>query len=80
MLTISKATAYNWKKLKSSSLGKLTTRANKTESVKHVKAYGYVDNEKANILLDTVSKLPFPIECIMFSLVISLLTGKQLIQ
>ena len=79
MLTISKATAYNWKKLKSDSNNKLTTRANKTKSIKHVKAHRYMDNEKANVLLDIVSDLSCPIENIMYSLVISLLTNRQLI-
>ena len=80
MLTISKATAYNWKKLKSDSNDKLMARANKTKSVKHVKAYSYVDNAKANTLLDMVSDLSCPIESLMYSLIISLLTNKQIIQ
>lgn len=80
MLTISKATANNWKKLKSNSKEKLTRRANKTKSVKHVKAYSYVDNDKANMLLDIVSNLPYSIESIMYSLVISFLTNRQIIQ
>lgn len=80
MLTISKATEYNWKKLKSDSKGKLTTRANKTKSVKHVKACSYIVNEKANELLDIVSNLSCPIESIVYSLVISLLTSRQIIQ
>lgn len=79
MLTISKATAYNWKKLKSDSNERLTKRANKTKSVKQVKAYSYVDDDNANALLDAVSGLTCPIENIMYSLVISLLTDRQLI-
>lgn len=80
MLTISKATAYNWKKLNSDSEEKLTKRANKTKSAKHVKACSYVDDDKANQLLDIVSDLSCPVESVMYSLVISLFTDRQLIQ
>lgn len=79
MLTISRATAYNWKKLKSDSTEKLMKRANKTKSVKHVKAYSYVDDEASNVLLDIVSGLSCPIESIMYSLVISLFINRHLI-
>ncbi len=79
MLTISKATAYNWKKLSSDAKEKLTKRANKTRSLKHVKAVNYVDDEKANELLDIISKMPCSIESIMYSLIISLFTHRRLI-
>ena len=79
MLSISKATAYNWKKLNSDSKEKLMKRANKTKSAKHIVANSYVDDSDVNALLSIVSDLPHPIECVMYSLVISLLTNRQII-
>lgn len=79
MLSISKATAYNWKKLKSDSENKLTKRANKTKSAKRIVANSYVNNAEANMLLSVVLELNKPIESIMYSLVVSLLTHKGLI-
>ncbi len=79
MLSISKATAYNWKKLKSDSEHKLTKRANKTKSAKRIVANSYVNNDDANKLLSIVLKLNNPVEYIMYSLVISLLTNKGII-
>jgi len=79
MPTISKATAYNWKKLHSDSKGKLAKRANKTKSARRVKACSYVDNERAHLLFDIVSEMACPIELIIYSLVVSLLTSRQLI-
>lgn len=78
-LSVSKATAYNWKKLKSDSKEKLTTRANKTKSAKHVIASSYLANTDADTLFTTVSHLTCPIEYIMYSLVISLFTHKRII-
>ena len=79
MLSISKATAYNWKKLKSDSEHKLTKRANKTKSAKRIVANSYVNNDDANTLLSTILELDKPVECIMYSLAISLLTNKGII-
>ena len=79
MLSISKATAYNWKKLKSDSEHKLTKRANKTKSAKRIVANSYVNNDNANTLLSSVLELNKPVESIMYSLVISLLTNKGII-
>lgn len=79
MLSISKATAYNWKRLKSDSEHKLTKRANKTKSAKRIVANSYVNNDDANKLLSIVLKLNNPVEYIMYSLVISLLTNKGII-
>lgn len=79
MLSISKATVYNWKKLKSDSKEKLTKRANKTQSSRQVIANSYVDNTDICALLAIVSGLPYPVENIMYSLVISMFTHKQII-
>ena len=79
MLSISKATAYNWKKLKSNSEHKLIKRANKTKSAKRIVANSYLNNDDANMLLSIVLELNKPVECIMYSLVISLLTNKGII-
>lgn len=79
MLSISKATAYNWKRLNSNSQAKLTTRANKTLSVKRVVANGYMDNTDAMALLSVVSGLDCPIDNIIYTLVVSLFTRKQII-
>lgn len=79
MLSISKATAYNWKKLKSTSEHKLIKRANKTKSAKRIVANSYLNNDDANMLLSIVLELNKPVECIMYSLVISLLTNKGII-
>lgn len=76
---LSKATEYNWKKLKSNPKDKLTKRANKTQSNKHVIANSYLNDTKVNELLDIVSNLDCSLECIMYSLVISLLTNKNII-
>ena len=76
---LSKATEYNWKKLKSNPKDKLTKRANKTQSNKHVIANCYLNDTKVNELLDIVSNLDCSLECIMYSLVISLLTNKNII-
>ena len=66
MLSISKATAYNWKKLNSDSNNRLTKRANKTQSTKRVVANSYVDDAEANALLTAISELNEPIEYIMY--------------
>ena len=79
IIHLSKATEYNWKKLGSDSKDKLTTRANKTKSVKHVIANSYLENATANALLSAVLELVYPIESIIYSLVISLFTHKQII-
>lgn len=79
MLSISRATAYNWRRLNSDSQAKLTTRANKTLSVKRVVANGYMDNADAMALLAVVSKLDCPIDNIIYTLVVSLFTRKQII-
>lgn len=78
-VTLSKATEYNWKKLKSNPKDKLTKRANKTQSNKYVIANSYLNDTKVNGLLDVVSGLDCSLECIMYSLVISLLTNKNII-
>ena len=80
MLSISRATAYNWKKLNSDSRSKLTKRANKTQSAKRVVANSYVDDAEANALLAAVTELNEPIECIMYSLIISLFKKRGIIQ
>ncbi len=79
MLSISRATAYNWRRLNSDYQAKLTTRANKTMSVKRVVANGYMDNADAQALLEVVSRMTCPIDNIIYTLVISLLTRKQII-
>ena len=80
MLSISKATEYNWKKLRSNPKEKLTARANKTKSAKRIIANGYLDDTAATSLLAIVSELSYSIESIMYSLVVSLLTCRHLIQ
>ena len=78
-MLLSKATAYNWKKLNSDSKCKLTKRANKTQSVKRIVASSYVNDADANMLLSAVSELNDSIESIMYSLIISLFTQKRII-
>ena len=80
MPRISKATEYNWKKLNSNSEEKLVKRANKTQSTKRIVAYSYLNFSKANILFQRISKLDAPTEDIMYSLVCSLLSYKQIIE
>ena len=78
-LQISKATAYNWKKLNYDSKSKLTKRANKTKSAKRIVPNSYISDTDANILLSAIIELNKPVESIMYSLVISFLTNKQII-
>lgn len=80
MSRISKATEYNWKKLNSDSNEKLTKRANKTRSAKRITATNYLDDSKANILLQNVLSVESSVECVMFTLVCSALSCKGLIK
>ncbi len=78
MPRISKATEYNWKKLNCDANEKLTKRANKTRSTKRITATNYLDDSKANILLQKVLSIDSSIDCIMYTLVCSALTSKNL--
>lgn len=69
----SKATVYNWKRLRSNPEGKLVKRANKTRSTKRVVASGYLDYAPAYRLLDMLSVEDQPIGDIMYSLCVSYL-------
>ena len=74
MPRISKATEYNWKKLKSDSKEKLTKRANKTQSKKRIIATNYLDDSKANMLLKNVMEIESSVENIMYTLAYSALS------
>lgn len=80
MPRISKATEYNWKKLNSDSEEKLTKRANKTQSKKRITATNYLNDPKANILLQNVLALDSPVDDIMYTLAYSALSQKGLLQ
>ena len=80
MPTISKATEYNWKKLNSDSKEKLTKRANKTRSTKRIIATSYLDDYKANELLQRVRVIESTIANIMYTLVCSAFSQKGLLQ
>ncbi len=80
MPRISKATEYNWKKLKSDSKEKLTKRANKTQSTRRIIATGYLDDPDANALLQKLLTIDAPIENIMFTLVNSAFSQKGLLE
>ena len=80
MPRISKATEYNWKKLNSDSKGKLTKRANKTQSKKRIIATNYLDDSKANILLKNVLEVDSSVENIMYTLAYSALSQNGLLQ
>lgn len=69
----SKATAYNWKRLKSNPEGKLVKRANKTRSTRRVVASAYLGYPPAHQLLDMLSAMDQPVGDIMYSLCISYL-------
>ena len=73
MVSICKATEYNWRKLKSDTCGKLTKRANKTLSVKRVVASSYLNYPPANELLSVVLALSESNENIIYSLCIAYL-------
>lgn len=73
MVQISKATKYNWNKLKSNTAGKLKARANKTLSTKRVIATSFLDFEPANLLLENLIGLDVSLGDIMYSLCVSLL-------
>lgn len=80
MPRISKATEYNWKKLNSDSNGKLTKRANKTQSKKRIIATSYLDDSKANMLLKNVLMVESSVENIMYTLAYSALSQNGLLQ
>lgn len=80
MSTISKATEYNWKKLNSDSNGKLTKRANKTQSKKRIIATSYLNDSKANILLKNVLMVDSSVEDIMYTIAYSALSQNGLLQ
>lgn len=80
MQRISKATEYNWKRLNSDFNEKLTKRANKTQSKKRITATNYLDDSKANILLQKVLVIDSSIENIMYTLVYYALSQKGLLQ
>ncbi len=80
MVSISKATEYNWKRLNSNFQNKLTKRANKTQSVKRVVASNYIDYNPANQLLEVLSTSIFSIEDIMYSLCIAYLKHNKILQ
>lgn len=80
MPRISKATEYNWKKLNSDSKEKLTKRANKTRSTKRITATSYLDDYKANELLQRVRVIESTIANIMYTLVYSAFSQKGLLQ
>ena len=66
--TISKATQQNWQRLNVDGNGKLTQRANKTQSVRRVVAVGYASSEEAQRLFDSVSHIDEPLGDVMFTL------------
>lgn len=70
---VSKATENNWKRLGSGSEGKLTRRANKTQSQKRIAATSYLDSAPANLFLADVADMDCPVGDIMYSLCISYL-------
>ena len=76
MVSICKATEYNWRKLQSDTCGKLTKRANKTLSVKRVVASSYLNYPPANELLSVVLALSESNENIIYSLCIAYLKHK----
>ena len=66
--TISKATQQNWQRLHANEDGRLTRRANKTQSTRCVVANSYVSSKKSQKLLETVSRIHEPLPDVMFSL------------
>lgn len=78
MPQISKATAYNWDRLESDITNKLTTRANKTLSAKRVIASSYLNNDKANKLLEGLLPTISPVRDIIYALCKDLLQNKRL--
>lgn len=80
MVSISKATEYNWKKLNSCFDNKLTKRANKTLSVKKIVASNYIEYTPANKLLQILPIMSFSTEDIMYSLCIAYLKHIGILQ
>ena len=68
MATISDATKSNWKRLHTSTEGRLAKRANKTLSAKKVIAASYAQTDNASNLLKIVSRIDGPLEDIIYSL------------
>ncbi len=80
MVSISKATEYNWKKLNSNIENKLTKRANKTLSVKKIVASNYIEYTPASKLLQLLPIMSFSTEDIMYSLCIAYLKHNEILQ
>ena len=78
MPRISKATEYNWKKRNSDSKEKLTKRANKTQSAKRITATNYLNDSKADKLLQRVLTVESTVDNIMYLLVYSAFSQKGL--
>ncbi len=80
MDVISKATEYNWAKLNSDTDEKLTKRANKTRSTRHVVATNYLDYTPAHLLLDNILSLHYDIEDVMYTLCIAYLRHANILE
>lgn len=79
MQLISRATANNWSRLQSDADHKLMKRANKTRSVKRIVASGYLNSPQAECLLHQLYAVEYPIESIIYTLVVSALSYHGLI-
>ncbi len=77
---ISKATENNWKRLNSDSRGRLTRRANKTQSARRITATGYLDDPEVNALLQRLLAMDASIDDVMYSLVCSAFSHRCLLQ
>jgi len=79
-LNISKATAKNWQRLKTDKENKLTQRANKTCSERHIVALGYLNCEKALPLLNQIANMSCRIEDAIFTVCTAKLKAKNIWQ
>lgn len=78
MPTISLATSRNWSRLNAKTDGRLTSRANKTESKKKIEAKMYGNMELDKTIIDKISLIKSPVGDIMFSLCNLALKANQL--
>lgn len=78
MPTISIATSRNWSRLNAKTDGRLTTRANKTESKKKIEAKMYGNMALDKTVIDKISRINSPVGDIMFSLCNLALTVNKL--
>lgn len=77
---ISRATASNWQRLQTNSLGRLTKRANKTRSGRRIVALSYLDTCESQRWYDSIASVNGNVGDIIYTACRAMLQGKGLWQ